>query len=369
MRINLIIPVAISFLTAGAGANPARLAPDFSQLSGLEVGCKAGDPQVDSPFSDTTDKRNPPSSAPLLLPHFGGYVQLRYQLSDGDTSRISSADIRRMRFSLAGRVTEPWSYFFQADFAASPRLLDAYIDYSPFRFLRVKAGQFKIPFSRENLMSSARLDFIDRSQVVESLVARSGDVAGNQSGRDVGVQVGGRLAGCDSTSSLEYAAGVFNGSGINVPDRNDAKDFCGRIVIQPVREIHVGVSYYDGFDVWGSPPVSGRRTRFGLEFDYADSPLEISGEYIGGNDGAISRRGGYLQAAYYVAGRDLQIAARFDTYNPDVSMRDMISTDYVFGATYLIASNVRVQGNYLIWRGRDNRAGDILEVQLQCEVP
>ena len=34
---------------------------------------------------------------------------------------------------------------------------------------------------------------IDRSQVVEALVARGKDVIGNQNGRDIGIQIGGGI--------------------------------------------------------------------------------------------------------------------------------------------------------------------------------
>ena len=81
----------------------------------------------------------------------------------------------------------------------SPLLLDAYAVYKPLSFLRITAGQFLIPFSRENTETPDRdLLTVDRSQVVNALVARSGDGSnglqdsiGNQNGRDIGIQASG----------------------------------------------------------------------------------------------------------------------------------------------------------------------------------
>ena len=88
----------------------------------------------------------------------------------------------------------------------------------------------------ENLASSNKLEMIDRSQVVEALVARGKDVIGNQNGRDIGIQIGGGFLKKNGIPVIEYRLGFFNGSGINLADTaNDAKDIVGRLVINPVK--------------------------------------------------------------------------------------------------------------------------------------
>ena len=95
-------------------------------------------------------------------------------------------------------------------------------------YFNITVGQFKIPFSLENLTSTNKLELIDRSQAVEALAARGKDVIGNQNGRDIGIQVGGSLIKKRNGSLLEYRLGVFNGSGINMADTaNEAKDMAG----------------------------------------------------------------------------------------------------------------------------------------------
>src|SRR4030042_6741488 len=122
----------------------------------------------------------------------GGYTQVRYQNLD-EPGKINGFDVRRARLDVKGNISPYWSYRLQTDFAGSPKLLDAYAEWKLFDYLNFTVGQAKIPFSCENLASSNKMELIDRSQVVEALVARGKDVIGNHNGRDIGVQAGGSL--------------------------------------------------------------------------------------------------------------------------------------------------------------------------------
>lgn len=295
------------------------------------------------------------------------YTQFRLQFFQPEAGKYSGTDLRRISFTLSGEPMNSWRYFFQADFASSPRALDAFIRFSSFTFLNVTAGQFKIPFSRENLNTSSRLEFIDRAQVVEALSARSTDVIGNQNGRDIGAQLSGGVTGQDGVSLLEYAAGLFNGSGINTSDNNNAKDFCGRVVVHPLEGVDIGGSYYNGFDMWGTPPTSRSRTRLGLEFGLAYRALDAAGEYIAGNDGPVRRDGGYFQAGCFVIRKVFQVAARYDVFDSDIGAAGMTSINYVLGANLCLTQAVKLQANYVIRREEIIQIkNDIVEIQLQC---
>ena len=108
-----------------------------------------------------------------------GYSQVRYQTFQ-ESGKHNSFDIRRARIDLKGSVTPFFSYRLQADLVDKPKMIDAYGEIKLADYFSITAGQFKIPFSMENLTSSNKLEMIDRSQVVEALVARSKDVIGNQ---------------------------------------------------------------------------------------------------------------------------------------------------------------------------------------------
>src|SRR5512138_1907432 len=100
-----------------------------------------------------------------------GYTQLRYQALQ-EKGKNDGFDIRRARLDLRGNVTPWFSYRVQADLADKPKLIDGYGEIKLADYFTITAGQFKIPFSLENLASSNKLEMIDRSQVVEALVAR-----------------------------------------------------------------------------------------------------------------------------------------------------------------------------------------------------
>lgn len=280
-----------------------------------------------------------------------GYTQLRYQ-SFEEAGKKSGFDIRRARLDLKGSITPYFSYRVQADLAGSPKLIDGYGEIKLADYFTITAGQFKIPFSLENLASSNKLESIDRAQVVEALVARSKDVTGNQNGRDIGVQISGTFLKIKDLPLFEYRIGVFNGSGINVADTaNSAKDVVVRLITTPVKGLSFGGSYYNGWDKAIKPDVAGKsqtRNRLGFEAAYVTDRLSLKGEYISGKDGKTSREGWYVQAGYFVIAKKLQVLGKYDVYDPNTSKTDNISTNYIAGASYLFNSWSRLQAFYTI---------------------
>lgn len=176
-----------------------------------------------------------------------GYTQLRYQHFEED-GKNDSFDIRRLRLDIKGDITKSLDYRTQVDFGGSkgPFLLDAMIGYTFNPHLKITGGQFKVPFSQENLISSPKLETINRSQVVEALVARGKDVIGNQNGRDIGVMASGNFLQRGTRYLFDYAVGIFDGAGINTGDNNEKKDFVGRVVFHPIKNLDIGANYYNG---------------------------------------------------------------------------------------------------------------------------
>jgi hypothetical protein len=84
---------------------------------------------------------------------------------------------------------------------------------------RVRVGQFKVPFGRQEMTSSGSQQFVDRS-LVSNEYAR---------GRDTGVAVEGALG-----NKIEYRAGIFNGNGLTrSTNDNAALQFNARLMWQP----------------------------------------------------------------------------------------------------------------------------------------
>jgi len=277
-----------------------------------------------------------------------GYTQVRYQNLD-EPGKIDGFDIRRARLDIKGNISPYFGYRLQTGFANSVKLLDAYAELRLTDYLNVTIGQQKVPFSLENLASSNKLESIDRSQVVEALVARGKDVIGNQNGRDIGVQIGGAIVKLNDRALIDYRIGIFNGGGINAGDNNEDKDVVARLVFHPIAGLDLGGGYYNGVGFYGSPNAeSSGRTRWGLELSYVLKNLSLRSEYIQGKDGSIDRFGYYAQAGYYIWPQKLQLLAKYDWYDPDKAKTDNATTWYTAGLTFNFNPNVRIQAGYTI---------------------
>jgi len=282
------------------------------------------------------------------LIQLSGYTQVRYRFQQED-GKIDGFDVRRARLDVRGNISPWFAYRLQTDFAGTPKLLDAYAEVKIFDYLNFTIGQAKIPFSAENLASSNKMESIDRSQVVEALLARGQDVIGNQNGRDIGVQVGGSFGKIENRFLFDYKMGVFNGAGINQEDKNENKDIVGRLVAHPFKGLDFGGSYYTGTGNFGKPaPTNQDRKRYGIELTYEYNRCSIRGEFISGNDGAITRNGWYAQAGYYLIPAKLQLIAKYDTYDADTSVSDNVSTAYLIGGTYIFNNWSRIQAGVTV---------------------
>ncbi|MBS1526689.1 MAG: hypothetical protein JST19_13615 [Bacteroidetes bacterium] len=301
-----------------------------------------------------------------------GLVQARYQ--DFQQTSVNNAfDLHRARLDAKGNITDNWSYEVYTEFAASTKLLDAYTAYKFGDFLKVSAGQFKVPLSYESLVSDSQLDFIDRSQTVEALAGRSKDIIGNQNGRDIGLQINGSFAKLNDHYLFDYILGVFNGAGYNVTtDNNNYKDFAGRLVIHPIRALSFGGSLYEGEDVPAATtkvpnPGSQVRHRYGFDGQFVSGPFSVGAEYLHGTDGAINRDGWYAQAGYYVVPKFLQILGKYDTYDPNKVNPTDRTYIYTTGVNFVFNQWTKLSVDYLF---RHEEAtvqiqNNILEAQLQ----
>lgn len=301
-----------------------------------------------------------------------GYTQLRYQNLE-EKGKKDGFDIRRARIDLNGNFTPYLSYKLMAEFAASPKLLDAYAEIKLNDYFNITMGQFRVPFSLENLISVRKLELIDFSQIVEALVFRSKDVIGNQNGRDIGIQLGGALIKNGTKNIVEYRIGVFNGSGINIQDTaNKAKDIAVRLVVNPVKGLSFGSSYYNG---WGKAikPSSSYvarsqpHNRFGMDLNYTATRWCFRAEYIKGTDGSTDKAGWYALAEYYIIPQKLQVVCKYDTYDPDESVANNNSINYVGGLNYNFNSWSRIQAFYTI-RQEEGTAVDNNYLSVQYQV-
>ncbi|WP_224241260.1 porin [Hyalangium gracile] len=104
-------------------------------------------------------------------------IQLRetyVHFGDSDTSEIN---VRTLRLSVAGNILSPdIRYTIQLAFGgndfdtgSSSPIFDAYVDYTRFRDLNIRVGQFFVPFDRARTIREFALQFADRQIAVREL--------------------------------------------------------------------------------------------------------------------------------------------------------------------------------------------------------
>jgi phosphate-selective porin len=283
-----------------------------------------------------------------------GYTQA---LSTTQSAGLDGLAIRRARFSLVGDILKNVKIKVQVDLLKSPVLLDAQIDWTLAKTAVVRFGQFKIPFSLESLTSSADLDTIDRSQVVNK-IGPGWDIGAN--GRDIGLVLTGQA------SVFEYAVGTFNGAGINKADTNDHKDFSARLVARPINGLSIGGSYYDGLYSTAAGAPRTIRERIGGEAAWVTDVLSIKAEYIRATDAVTTKAGGYIQAAVFIVPKKYQVLFKFDAYDKDRAAAGDRIDAYTAGVNWFLADRNKLQVNYLVFRSEAGLTlNRVLEVQFQ----
>ncbi len=288
-----------------------------------------------------------------------GYLQALYTWEQADEkSENSSFRIRRARVSFAGEIAQSKKfgvsdYRLQVDFAESPKIVDAWVRYRPFSQLGVQVGQFKIPLSIENSeYAPLKLEFIDYSLVVQRLVKMSSnDVTGiSSTGRDCGAQLYGGFIERGDFHLLSYNLAIFNGNGINFKkDNNRSKDFVGRLMVSPLRDLVIAGYYQYGEGDFGEKK-SGEYQRYGGGVAYNGRHAFVRSEYIRGNTGTLLSEGSYASAGWKFRTTNAgsgSLGARFDYFDENIhtSTREF---NYTIGATYQPWRYLRLQLNYTL---------------------
>jgi phosphate-selective porin OprO and OprP len=236
---------------------------------------------------------------------FRGLVQTdgRFFLSDSAFPVTNNFLVRRARPILDVVVGKYLEFRLQPDFGQGTTVLfDAYSDVKVSPAFAVRVGKFKPPIDLERLQSASDIVFAER--------ALATNLAPN---RDIGLQLSGDL----STGLFTWQAGVFNGVpdlGNGDGDVSDAKDFVGRVFIQPFKTgslagLGVGVAGSTGIErgTTAAPALAsyrtpgqqtwfryasstttpatnafadGRRSRLAPQAYFYTGPLGLQGEYI-----------------------------------------------------------------------------------------
>ncbi len=158
-------------------------------------------------------------------------------------------------------------------------------------------------------------------------------------GRDIGLSVSGKFSG------LEYAAGIFNGSGMNRKDADQKKDIAGRIVLHPFGFLTAAAAFYKGMNSPNSGALPVARNRTGVEIIFLQSSFSVKGEFIFARDDQTLRSGWYVQGGYFIAGK-LQSIVRYDSYDKDKDTAADRSDLLIFGLNWFFTEKTKLQVNY-----------------------
>lgn len=162
-------------------------------------------------------------------------IQLRYAVEaenteddDGEpTTDLSHMfQIRRARVQFKAHAWNPHNKM-KLELAFSPRdlsmndervvrkspLLTWYVEFDHLRDLTVRAGQYKIPYSRQRVVSSGDLQLVDRALAQGEF----------NHDRDIGIDI--RSKDLFGLGLLRYYAGVYMGEGRDFGDGNGTEDF------------------------------------------------------------------------------------------------------------------------------------------------
>lgn len=139
-------------------------------------------------------------------------VDGRYFSGSGTSSTANTWLLRRVRPILQGTIGDIYDFKLMPDFGGGKAIVqDAFVAARFKSWLTLTVGKFKPPVGLERLQSAADNRFIERAMPT--------DLVPN---RDIGVQLGGDIAG----GRVTYAVGVFNGVADGTSsDSNPTPDF------------------------------------------------------------------------------------------------------------------------------------------------
>lgn len=324
----------------------------------------------------------------------GSRIQARYTQTDPEVGdEVGSFRIRRMKTSFEGLAFGDWKYKIQANWVGSnvvsgvtqsssgavtqTRFRGAILEDAQVEFIRNPLavpwiGQGKAFFGRQQLISSGRQQFVDRSIVDDRFAAN----------RHQGIG----LTGAPESKTWEYNLGVYNGNGINQETNdNDSFLYVGRAVWTPFGEVKLEESALDytasprlaigvsGFkNTTGNTPANERDiTRLNAEFVFRIQGLSLTGEYYTEeNDpvvgASLDTDGYYAQVGYLFPNQKFEVAGRYAVISPDTAASTDQTEQRLALSYYFSKHDYKLQADYGTIENDATRAEDgELRVQLQ----
>lgn len=361
MRLWVIRAEAVLCLLVCAALSPVR--------------AEEGGPKIDLTKGGPTFQSGPNSLT------IGARVQFRWTVDDREgidsdatgTSGFGEEDgtasqfaVQRMRVSFKGGMFRPWlKYEFQFDFAntsgqSDNKIKDAFLDLGPWRHTSLRLGQFKTPFSLQQLTSSGRLQFVDRAITDGKFVP----------GRDTGLTFSGTCA----NKKFGWAAGPFNGGGESRAQDDQGLLWVGRLWWDPLAEyaltesavdgkeeasLHLGLAVHSGEAIRGTATTGvfedpDDQQALGFEFAWRQKRLFGTAEWFQMSDEQanpvvgpdVDSNGWNAQFGFMVVPQHFELALRRAEVEPDEDISDsnVVETRLAAG-WYWQGHNLKIQAD------------------------
>ena len=290
-------------------------------------------------------------------------LQTRYSYQQYDKSELFGLEdvnefvVRRARINAEGNVlNKQFTFKLQNDFVGktddedrrTSDLKDAYIQWNADPMAKLRLGQFKVPYSAQELVSSTSLQFIERAIATDEFAP---------------AREGGAMASGTVAEGLNYYLSVHNGEsdGEGLNRYGQDTDVLGAAMLSYAqnydRSYEGDLKPTNGIGCTGGLAAtheSGTRseidfdaTRIGADFGLRTAGLSLQAEIyyrttdLDDNDETMDDLGYYAQAGYFVVPEKWELAGRFSAVQLD---KDFDNTD-IF--EYAIVVNRYILGHYL----------------------
>ena len=284
---------------------------------------------------------------------FTALLQVRADFPENDPARTSTFFLRKAELGFRAHVAQHTDLLLELDpVRPADPFRRTYVRLSHLPRLHLKLGLEKAPVGLEELLSSARIPFVDRSEVSDRFAAAE----------EVGIHLDSRW------DSWLVQVSVTNGGRRLLRDDNDHKDVSARAVWAPTAWFSVGVAGLRG----RTGPEEQERTRSNAEIKLGSEESGFQGEFFEAKDGDVR------STAFYVAGfhalpldlellSDVQPVLRYEHLDREDGVAENELRLLTVGASlFLDGHGSKFQVNYL-WDLRSGFDRNELRVQYQAD--
>ena len=297
-----------------------------------------------------------------------GYAQTQFDMTKTGSETKNSFSMTRIIFMANAELTRKLSFFLMIDAAstqAEKHLHEYYAQYAFLPELKVRVGQFKTPYTLENIISPTLLGTVNLNEGTRYMAGVAGDpLYGNYVGRDLGAMVtGDAIKARDGHYYLNYSLGVFNGAGMNLRDNNKHKDVVGMLNVMPTKDITLSSSFYIGKgnaradDMFGTITQGSdyTRNRWSVGVEAKWKPLRLRTEYMGGKNGDIGNRAFYAELWCRLF-RNFDVVLDYDYLDKNTALskdaREAMpswtrTNNYLVGLQYWVYKACRISTQYI----------------------